>query len=172
MANLWANPWSFTSADVATTAAISSIVRNGQASALITTAAPHGLVANQRISVQGVPQGALFPWNNSYRIDSVPTTTTLLVPIRDYQGQLGNVGAVGNIFTVAYWDMWRGEQLLWDSPAAAAVLTVTDVTGNQVWNVTAGAAGTIGPYTYGKVFFVDGLVINALPSGTLQITIN
>ena len=27
-------------------------------------------------------------------------------------------------------------------------------------------------YTYGKLYWVDGLVLNALPAGTLEVTVN
>lgn len=168
MAQIAANPWSFTTADQATSAAITSITNQGR-SALVTTTAAHGLLANAQISIQGT---TVTGWRGGYIVQAVPSTTTLLIQDPNLSS-LANNGANGNVLTAAYLQKIRIEQLLWDSPTAAAVCTLTDVAGNQIYNVTAGiAAGTPGPYTYGKLFWVNGLVINALPNGTLQLTIN
>lgn len=167
MAQIQANPWSFTNADQATSVAITSITRNGEESALVTTTGAHGLLANAQISLQAittVPQ-----WRGGYRILAVPSATTFLIPIPDYKHTLANSGAEGNVLSVAYMDIIRAEQMLWDGPTAAGVLSVTDVNGFLVWNPTAITGGTL---TYGKVFYIRGLVLNAIPTGTLQITIN
>jgi hypothetical protein len=165
MANLQGNPWNFTTADVAATAAISSIVRNGTGSALITTTGAHGLAANQFISVQGAsPSG----WNRGYRIETVPSTTTLLVKITEPQSLLANAGAAGNIYTMAYVGLIEVTQMLWDGPTAAGVLLLTDASGITLWNPTAVTGGSL---TYMKAFPVNGLVINAMPTGVLQISV-
>src|SRR6516225_4822590 len=90
-------PWNFFPADQAATSAITSIVRNGNRSALITTGV-HGLSSGALISVQGT---ATY-WNGGYRVEAVPSTTTLLVRIEDPRSTLANLGAVGNIYTAAY----------------------------------------------------------------------
>jgi hypothetical protein len=167
MAQIQTNPWSFTSADVATSVAISSIAPNG-ASALVTTGAAHGLALYQPVSLQGIT-GAGAIYNNGYKVTGIPSTTTFLI---DLLIPLGNPasGASGNVLTVAYYPKLRAEQIQWSGAAAADVLTLTDTNGNLIWTYTAGA--TDGVYTYGKVFWVDGLVINALPHGTLLMTVN
>jgi hypothetical protein len=166
MADISGNPWNFTTADVATTAAITSIVRNGKGSATITTTAPHGLTGQPKISVQGAsPNG----WNRGYRVNAVPSTTTLLVKLYDTQELLANAGAAGNIYTLAYPDLIEVTQMLWDTPTAADKMTLTDACGRLVWGPTAPNAG--GPLTYMKCFWIAGLVIVALPSGTLQISV-
>ena len=163
MANIVTNPWTFTNADQATTVAIVSIVNNG-ASALVTATA-HGLLTNAPISLQGVtPSG----WDGGYRIQAVPSVNTFLINVPDWKRTLANAGATGNVLSVAYLDLVRAEQLLWDT-AGAGTLLVTNLVGNIIWNPTA-VAGQ-GPYTYGKTFFVDGLVLNTIPNGTLQITV-
>lgn len=163
--DLSGNPWNFTSADVATSTAITSIVRNNQGSALITVASTAGIVPDQFISVQGAtPAG----WRGGYRVLTVPSATTLLVGITPQQSSLANGGAVGNVLAAAYMQEVEVTQMLWDSPAAAGVLLLTDLTGRTVWNPTAVTGGTL---TYAKVFPIMGLVINALPSGTLQVSV-
>src|ERR1700676_1340242 len=163
MANIQTNPWTFTNADQALSTAITSIVNLG-ASALVTAAA-HGLLANAPISIQGAsPSG----WNGGYKIQAVPTVNTFLIAVPDWKRTLANAGAAGFVLTAAYLDMVRPGQLLWDT-AGAGTLLVTNLVGNIIWNPTA-VAGQ-GPYTYGKTFFVEGLVLNTIPSGTLQITI-
>ena len=86
----------------------------------------------------------------------------------DWKQSLANNGANGNVLTAAYLDMIRAEQILWDTVAAGTLL-LTNIVGNVVWNPTA-AVGE-GPYTYGKTYWITGLVINALPAGNVQITV-
>lgn len=168
MADLSGNPWNFVTADVAVSAAISSIVRNGIGSALITTGAAHGIVQDQFISVQGT---TIKGWRGGYRVLAVPSTTTLLVAIDPTQSLLANNGANGNVLTAAYMQLIEVTQMLWDGPAASAVLSLTDLSGRTVWNPTASATAGNGTLTYMKAFPIFGLVINALPSGTLQISV-
>ena len=166
MSDISGNPWNFTSTDAATSAAITSIVRNNQGSALITTTAPHGMAVDQYISIQGT---TVTGWRGGYRILTVPSTTTLLVAITPQQATLANNGANGNVLTAAYMQLIEVTQMLWDTPVAAAVLLITDLTGRTVWNPTAPTAG--GPLTYMKAFPVFGLVLNTIPNGTLQISV-
>jgi hypothetical protein len=165
MADISGNPWNFVTADVALTAAITSITRNGSGSALITTTAAHGMVQDQYISVQGT---TVAGWRGGYRVLAAPSTTTLLVGIAPQQSLLANNGANGNVLTAAYTQEIEVTQILWDSPTINGVLSLTDLSGRTVWNPTAVSGGTL---TYAKVFPIAGLVINALPSGTLQISV-
>ena len=163
MANIQTNPWTFTNADQAASVAITSIVNQG-ASALVTATA-HGLTANQAISIQGT---TVTGWRGGYKVQAVPSANTFLINVPDGKLTLANNGANGNVLTAAYLDLVRAEQLLWDTTGAGPLL-VTNIVGNIIWNPQA-VAGQ-GPYTYGKTFFVEGLVLNTIPSGTLQITI-
>ena len=165
MSNRQTNPWTFTNADQATTVAITSIVRNGIGSATVTTAGAHGLLANAPISIQGT---TVTGWRGGYKIQAVPSATTFLITIPDGKSNLANNGANGNVLSAEYLDLVRAEQLLWDTTGAGPLL-VTNIVGNIIWNPQA-VAGQ-GPYVYGKTFFVEGLVLNTIPSGVLQITI-
>ena len=129
------------------------------------TAAAHGHLANDSISIQGAaPSG----WNGGYKIQAVPTVNTFLINIPDWKRSLANAGAAGNVLTAIYLDIVRMEQLLWDTTGAGPLL-ITNIFGNTEWNPQA-IAGQ-GPYTYGKLFSVEGLVLNTIPSGLLQITV-
>ena len=162
--NIQTNPWTFTNADQAASTAITSIVKQGLGASALVTAAAHGLTENARISIQAT----LTNWNGGYRVRAVPSANTFLIDVPDWKRTLADLGAVGNVLTAAYLDMVRAEQMLWDTTGAGPAL-FTNIVGNIVWNPQA-VAGQ-GPYTYGKVFFIEGLVINTLPSGTLQVTV-
>lgn len=174
MAQIAANPWSFTSADQAASVAISSIVAQGISSALVTTGSAHSLSIGSKISIQG--QTSIPGWNAGYRVLSVPSTTTFYIPIEPNQVGLANGGAVGNVLTAVYIDMLRAEQIFWDTTGSGSppiTLLVTDAQGNTLWNPTSQTASQA-LLSYGKVFWVGkGLVLNTVPTGTtLQMTIN
>lgn len=162
--DLRGNPWSFLPADQATSTAITSIVRNGQGSALVTSTA-HGRAVDDYISIQGT---TILGWQKGYRVRTVPTANTFLVDITPDQSLLANNGANGNVLSLIYRELIDVTQMLWDGPTAADVLSLTDQFGRLVWNPTAVTGGS---YTYMKAFPINGLVINALPSGKLQISI-
>lgn len=171
MANIATNPWSFVNADQATSKAITSIVSHG-VSALV-TAAGHGLTDREAVSIQGCTDVPMY--NGGYKafvLDAnrfyINTPTEL---------NLASNGANGNVLTVAYpatgipaGSKVRIEQLVWQKAAMGDTLTITDVNGNPVWEQTAGTVDAT--YTYGKLYWVDGLVLNALPSGIVLVTVN
>jgi hypothetical protein len=166
MANLSSNPWSFLPADQAATAAITSITRNGFRSALVQLTGPlTGLAKDLYISIQGTAT----KWNGGYRIEDVGTAAnSFLIRIEDWRTNLANLGAVGNVFTLAYPQIIDVTQMLWDG-ATTGTLLVTDQAGNLVWNPASPAfSGTL---TYMKAFPIAGLVINTLTTGTLQISV-
>ena len=165
MADISGNPWNFVAADQALSAAITSIVRNNQGSALITTTAAHGMVQDQYISVQGT---TIIGWRGGYRILNVPSTTTLLVGITPQQWLLANNGANGNVLTAAYMQLIEVTQMLWDQATTGSLL-ITDLTGRIVWNPASPALS--GTLTYMKAFPIFGLVLNTIGSGLLQISV-
>jgi hypothetical protein len=165
--NIQTNPWSFLPADQATTVAITSITPNGITSATVVTGSAHGFTLYQNISIQGT---TIIGWRNGYEVLAIPSTTSFIVAMEGWQANLAANGANGNVLSVAYPYKIRIEQALWNDPTATNTLLITDTNGNLIWNPTA--AGTSGPPTYGKLFWVDGLVLNAIPSGILQMTIN
>jgi hypothetical protein len=164
--NIATNPWSFTNADQATTVAISSIVNNGD-SALVTTASAHGYTLFQNVSIQGT---TIAGYANGYKVLSIPSTTTYTIKLLPNQILLANNGANGNSLSVAYPYKVRIEQIAWQGPTAAGTLTITDTNGNLIWTYVASAADQV--FTYGKVYWVDGLVMNSIPTGTVIITVN
>lgn len=171
MAQIAANPWLFQTTDQASQFNISSLVNAAKSrSALVTTSAPHGLSAGSQISLQnitGVPA-----YKGGYVVQSVPSTTTFWIQDDKLIG-LGNSNASGYVYTAAYLPLIRIEQLLWQSPGASATVFLTDVYGNQIYaNTTIASTGTDEVYTYGKLYWIRGLVINTLSSGTVQMTIN
>jgi hypothetical protein len=131
----------------------------------VTTSSAHGFTGYEWVSVQGATDDPVY--NNGYRVLAIPSTTTFL--INQNVPNLASNGANGNVLSIAYPYKVRIEQLVWQD-ATAAQLTITDTNGNLVWSYLPNAVG--GVYVYGKLFWVDGLVINALPAGTLQATIN
>ena len=169
MSQIAANPWFFTNADQATTAAVSSIVNNG-ASLLVTTGAAHGFVNYQAVSIQGTTE-----FQGPYKVLAIPSTTTFLVLNDPSDATSANLGAGGNVLSMAYIGTpVRVEQILWNPSAASQTLLLTDGFGNTIWNPTSQATVDFAPFTYGKVFwFQNGLVINTLPAtGSVQMTIN
>jgi len=167
MADLRGNPWSFLTTDQAATANITSITRNGQGSALVQLAgALTGLAKNIFISIQGT---TILGWQKGYRVVDLGTAAnSFLVDITPDQYLLANNGANGAVFTMAYRELIDVTQMLWDGPTAADVLSLTDQFGRLVWKPTAVTGGSL---TYMKAFPIDGLVINAIPSGILQVSI-
>jgi len=167
MADIRGNPWSFVTADQAATANITSITRNLQGSATVQLAgALTGLAVDLFISIQAT---TIVGWQGLYRVRALgAAANSFLIDITPDQATLANNGANGAVYTVAYRELIEVTQMLWDGPTATNVLLLTDINGRLVWNPTA---VTGGPYTYMKAFPINGLVINALPSGTLQISI-
>jgi len=165
VADISGNPWNFTSADAATSSAITSIVRNNQGSALITVTSTAGIEVDEYIPVQGTTE---IGWRGGYRVLTVPSATTLLVAITPQQAALANNGANGNVLTAAYMQLIEVTQMLWDGATTGSLL-ITDLTGRIVWNPTSPALS--GTLTYMKAFPIFGLVINTLGTGTLHISV-
>jgi hypothetical protein len=169
MAQISANPWSFLNADQASSFAITSVTNN--VDSILVTSAAHGFAvgsSGQLISLQGTVN-----YNGGYRVLTVPSATTVLLKNQQKNYTTAAGGAAGNMLTAAYLDMIRAEQILWQPSAASQTLLLTDVNGNIVWNPTSGATADFAPFTYGKVYWIRGLVINTLPAtGYVQITVN
>lgn len=161
------NPWSFLTTDQAATANITSITRKNQGSALVQLAgALTGLAKDLYISIQGT---SVEGWRKGYRvIDLGAAANSFYVAITPDQYLLANNGANGAVYTWAYHELIEVTQMLWDGPTSGDVLSLTDQFGRLVWNPTA---ITGGPLNYMKAFPINGLVINSLPSGKLQISI-
>jgi len=171
-AQIATNPWSFVNADQAVSKAISSIVSVG-VTALVTTSAAHGLADRAAVSLQGCTDVPAY--NGGYKA-FVLNATQFYINLPNNISLAAN-GANGNALTVAYpstgipaGTKCRIEQLVWQKAGSGDTLTITDTNGNPVWEQTAGSADST--YTYGKLYWVDGLVLNALPSGIVLVTVN
>lgn len=167
MADIRGNPWSFTAADQSTSVAITSITRNGVRSATVVSTA-HGHAVGDYISLQNP---SVSQWAGAYRIESVIDANTFTVRIEDWRSALANAGAQGNVLSIIapqLAQLIEVTQMLWDTPTATQTLLLTDVVGRTVWNPTAVTGGTL---TYAKVFPINGLVLNQIGSGTLQISV-
>lgn len=168
MADIRGNPWSFVPADQSTSIAITSITRNGARSATVNAVA-HGHAANDYISLQNPSVAA---WAGGYRIESVIDVNNFVVRIEDWRSSLANAGAQGNVLSILFPQLAQlieVTQMLWDNPTASTTLLVTDIAGRTVWNPQSAAAG--GSLTYMKAFPINGLVLNTLGSGILQVSI-
>jgi len=172
LAQIRANPWSFLAADQAATLALTSIVNQGES--LLVTSAAHGFAVGSSGQAVSLQAGTIGEYAGGYRVVTVPSATTVLLQNQMKNRGLANTGATGNMLTpVAYLDMIRAEQILWQPAAAGDTLSLTDVFGNQVWKPVAGATASFEPEVYGKVYWIRGLVINTFTgAGNLQITIN
>jgi len=166
-----ANPWSFLAADQASTFALTSIVNQGES--LLVTSAAHGFAVGSSGQAVSLQAGTIGNYAGGYRVVTVPSATTVLLQNQMRNRGLANTGATGNMVTAAYLDMIRAEQILWQPNAGTDTLNLTDVFGDTVWHPIIAAAPPPSLYTYGKVFWIRGLVINAFTgTGNLQITIN
>ena len=166
MADLTSNPWSFTSTDQAANAAITSITRNGIGSATVQLGgALTGLAKNLYISIQATATA----WNGGYRIEDVGSAAnSFLIAIPLWKSSLANLGAVGNVYTMAYPQDIEVTQMLWDGATTGSLL-ITSQAGNTVW--APGSPAFSGTLTYMKAFPIYGLVLNTIGSGTLQISV-
>lgn len=172
MAQIAANPWSFLAADQGSTFALTSIVNQGES--LLVTSAAHGFAVGSSGQAVSLQAGTIGAYAGGYRVVVVPSATTVLLQNQMKNRGLANTGATGNMVTAAYLDMIRAEQILWQPNAGTDTLSLTDIAGNIVWHpIIPAAAPPQGLYTYGKVFWIRGLVINAFTgTGNLQITVN
>lgn len=175
MANILANPWSFTSAD-ASLFTVSGVTETGYI-ATATTSAPHGYVVGNLVAVAGVAIGAAAPtvgygYNGLVKVLSVPSATTFTyAPLT--QGGLPvqglGAGGAGTTGLPVYKDMIRGEDMSWQDATAADTIIVRDINGNLIWKATA---PTTGNYSRSKPYWIRGIWIQALPSGDLVLTVN
>jgi hypothetical protein len=171
------NPWSFVSAD-ASVFTVTGVTETGFI-ATATTSAPHGYSVGEFVCVAGVaisPAKATvgYGYNGLVQVLSVPSTTTFTyAPVaQDQATPLSGLGAGGAGLTGVpqyYAGKVRAEDMSWQNATAAGTVVVTDINGNPMWTPIA---PTTGNYSRSKPFWVDGIWVQQLTSGTLFITIN
>lgn len=192
--NIASNPWSFTSADVASSTAIASpggMVQQGTVlgqqalgAVLYTSTAAHNLSVGQHVTYIADTNGRFL---GHYVVVAVPSATTALLanlssptsgsPFNTVIAASGG----GTMLVCQYPQMVRAEDLSIQATVAAPTageLVLLDKNGNLVWeaNITVGG-GTTGPtppsQNRGKVMWVDGVTLQTVPVGVvLLITIN
>src|SRR4029077_5950157 len=169
--NISGNPWTFTSADVVTatpSASRSGLISSAGGIVALTTGAAHGLLANQYATVIGATNSA---YNLFYKVLAVPTATTakLFANSLFITGTILAASGGGTIILVQYPYMIRGEDLSWQNATAAGELKLLDRNGNIIWDAIA---PTTGNYSRSKPYWIEGIAAQAIPSGTVVLTVN
>lgn len=181
MANISSNPWSFTSADVATAAitAATGLTLNADGSVTITSAAltfnTNGVEPALGFTVIGAANAA---YNGFYKLTAGVSggTTFTMQPQFVIPAGTAQSGS-GTLAQCLYRQMARIEDMSWQglTGAAAGSLDVRDRDGNIVWQaaLTGITGGTVGYQNRGKVFWVNGLTLITMQANTVLLcTVN
>jgi len=167
------NPWVFTSADVVTStpaASPSGLIASAGGIVALTTGGAHGLAVNNFVTIVNP---TLAAYRGFYKVLAVPsgTTATLFSPSLAVPGTaiLAASGG-GTVVLNQYVGMIRAEDTYWLNAAAAndEVILLTR-NGVPIWDAIAPTKGT---YSRSKPFWVQGLSIQQISSGTVEIVIN
>lgn len=173
MAQITNNPWSITSADVATAAitAVTGLTLNSDGTVTITSAA---LTFNTTFESQlgFTVIGATAPvYNGFYTIQQGASggTTFRMIPNFTIPAGTAQSGS-GTLAQILYRNKVRVEDISWQNASAAGqLLDLRDRNGNPIWQATATAAGS---QNRGKVFWVSGITPITVQSGIVLITVN
>lgn len=171
MANLASNPWSFSSGDQSNTT-ITSITETGNTVTVGATA--HGYNVGQSISIGGVSP---LSYNGLWVVSSVVNANSFkyINPVSGLANGAvisGSLPWYPNMVTgVPAWKpKARIEQLVWQGAPSSDTLYLYDASGDLIWYQVAGSVDAT--YTYGKLYWIDGLWIANLPGGAVLVTIN
>lgn len=173
MANLSSNPWSFTSADVAT-AAITSLTLNSDGTVTAVTAAltfnTNGVEPALGFTVNNA---SLAAYNGFYKliVGVSGGTTFTLAPQFSIPAGTGAAGAQGNLSQCLYRAQIRIEDMSIQglTGAVAANVDLRDRSGNILWQANV----AVGQQNRGKVFWVNGFTPLIIPSNTVVlVTVN
>jgi hypothetical protein len=167
------NPWSFTSADVLTaTIAASPTGLVGAAGGIVnlTTTGAHGLSTTVQQWVT-IINPTLAGYKGFYKVLNVPSTTTATLYSDNFRyNQTILAASGGGTMILNQWTQnIRAEDMSWLNATSAGEAIVLTKDGNVIWDAIAPTTGT---YSRSKPFWIAGLSIQALPSGTLTITVN
>jgi hypothetical protein len=172
--NISTNPWSFVNADVVTSTPAASptgLVSSAGGVVALTTGGAHGLVVGNFVTIIGATNAA---YNGFYKVIAVgsATTATLYSDKFRYAGTVLAASGGGTVIKNQYVQMVRAEDMYWLNAAAAGdEVIVLDRDGNLIWDAIA-PVGAPGNYSRSKPYWVQGLSIQKLSSGTLTVTIN
>lgn len=178
MANISSNPWSLTSADVAS-AAITSLTLNADGTVTAVTAAlTFNATAESNLGFT-VINASLAAYNGFYsRISGASGGTAfVLAPQFNIPAGTAAAGAAGTLAQCLYRSQIRVEDLSWQglTGAAAGSLDLRDRSGNIVWQsaLTGIAGGTVGYQNRGKVFWINGITPITIQANTVVLmTVN
>lgn len=176
MANLSSNPWSFTPSDVVTTA-VTSLTLNADGTVTAVVGATAAFAAGNDVTIAGNTSVSGL-YNRLYSILVVVNgTTATLVPSRAIPAGTGAAGATGNMILTNYPNEVRIEDISWQSAAgsvlaAADVLTIFDREGNLLWSAVVPTAPSSFSQNRGKLFWVNGIAIQAMGHGVVLVTVN
>lgn len=187
--NIATNPWSFTSADVASSTAAASpggMVQQGTTAGelalgtvLYTSTAPHNLVAGQYVTYITDTNGR---FHGFYRVVAVPSATTALLqnissPTSGYPFRTIIAASGGGTMLVNQVQQnARIEDIsvLATGVPGATLLSILDRNGLVIWTfVGVATAEGFAAQNRGKVMWVDGVTLQSIPVNcTVLMTIN
>ncbi len=176
MANISSNPWSFTSADVASAAitAATGLTLNADGTVTITSAA---LTFNTTVepplgfTVIGATNAA---YNGFYALITGASggTTFVMKPQFNIPAGTAQSGS-GTLAQTLYRSYVRVEDMSWQglTGATAGSLDVRDRSGNIVWQAALSGVtgGTVGYQNRGKVFWINGLTLITMQANTVLL---
>ncbi len=154
--------------DVATpVASPNGLVLNADGTVTLTTGAANDFAAQNGLTVINATNAA---YNGFYKVISVTSNTvSVLAPQFVIPAGTGGSGG-GSVAKNEYASNVRIEDISWQNQAAAGqVLDMRDRNGNIIWQATSTGAGQ---QNRGKVFWVSGITLFALPSGVVIVTVN
>lgn len=187
--NIASNPWSFTSADVASSTAAASPGGMVQAGApafgtvtYTTSGGAHGLSVGQHVTYIGDTNGRFL--GHYVVVAIISTTVALLQNLSSPTSGSGFNSVIaasgGGTMLVCQWPwMIRAEDISIQAANAADTagnVIIIDKNGNLIWTAAVGATPTgtgSSAQNRGKVMWVDGLTLESIPAGyTVLVTIN
>jgi hypothetical protein len=187
--NIASNPWSFTSADVASSTAAASptgMVQQGAAgpalgSVLYTATGAHNLAVGNYVTYINDTNSRFLGF---YQVQAVPSATTALLqnlssPKSGQSFSTVIAASGGGTMLVCPWPwMIRAEDISLQNDGTApgtAQLILLDRNGNVVWTASVGTAAetTNVAQNRGKILWIDGFTPQLIPTHTtVLITVN
>jgi len=174
--NIGANPWSFTSADIAsgTITGATGLTLNADGTVTITTTAA--------FNFSGVTGGPPQLWftvigaaNAAYiggyklLVGASGGTSFTMKPLFTIPAGTAQSGSGTLALSLWPWNV-RIEDISWQNAAAAGnALDIRDFQGNPLWQATAVAAGT---QNRGKLFWVQGITPITIAAGVVLVTVD
>lgn len=172
MANIGANPWSFTSTDVASAAitAATGLTLNADGTVTITCAA-------LTFNTNGVPPARWFTvinatlpaYNGEYVLVTGVSGATSFVMVPQFTIPAGTAQSGSGTLAQCLWP-WeiRMEDISWQNAPASGVLDIRDRSGNPEWLATNNTA-TVGTQNRGKLYWDNGITPILLPASSILI---